>query len=586
VNPPRSSPESRLPPSPTPLWSLAPAPEEPAIARLEDALSLPAPLCAVLVARGYADPDDAKHFLRPLLDDLHPPGTLKDAAPAVDRIARAVDSGETILVHGDFDVDGICGVVLLTQWLERIGGKAVPFVPHRTRDGYDFGEAGLRAARESGASLVVTVDCGTVAHEWIEAAKSEGIDVVVTDHHTPDERSSAAVALVNPSRPDCPYPNKALSGTGVAFKLCQLLVERWGHDEEELHGDLDLVALATVADLVPLVGENRTLVRFGLRALQHTERPGLRALSQKVGIEEGELEAGQVGYMLAPRINAAGRVGEASQALELLLTDRPDRARSLAEELERWNLERREVDERTLEEALEMLAADFDPDRDAGVVLVGEGWHPGVIGIVASKVVEHVHRPSVLIAMHGERGRGSARSISGFHLFDALASCAEHLERFGGHKQAAGLEIRRDEVDAFREAFLAEAGKRLEGSHLRPTLRGDLEIPLEAVSYDLFRYLRYMGPHGIGNPKPVFIARDLELIGAPRVVGSGHLKLLLGQGDAKLEAIGFGLVRRRPPESLEAGPVDAAFQISENVFRGVRTLQARLLDVRPSGEDR
>ena len=577
--------EPRLPPPPLPLWTLAPAPEEAAAARLEDALSLPATLCAVLVARGYADPDDAKHFLRPLLDDLHPPDTLKDAALAVDRIAQAVESGETILVHGDFDVDGICGVVLLTQWLERIGGKAVPFVPHRTRDGYDFGEAGLRAAKEGGASLVVTVDCGTVAHEWIEAAKSEGIDVVVTDHHTPDERPSSAVALVNPRRPDCPYPNEALSGTGVAFKLCQLLAERWGHGEDELHRDLDLVALATVADLVPLAGENRTLVRFGLRALQHTERPGLRALIQKVGIEEGEVEAGQVGYTLAPRINAAGRVGEASLALELLRTDRTDRARSLADQLDRWNLERREVDERTLEEALEMLASDFDPDRDAGVVLVGEGWHPGVIGIVASKVVEHVHRPSVLIAMHGERGRGSARSISGFHLYDALATCAEHLERFGGHEQAAGLEIRREEVGAFREAFLAEAGKRLEGRDLRPTLRGDLEIPLEAVSYELFRYLRYIGPHGIGNRKPVFFARELELVGPSRVVGSGHLKLLLGQGDAKLEAIGFGLARRRPPESLGRGPVDAAFQISENVFRGVRTLQARLLDVRPAGED-
>lgn len=552
------------------------------MAALARALQLPQALCGLLAARGLGESAAARRFLRPLLDHLHPPTDLTDADTAADRLLRAVEGGETILVHGDYDVDGVAAAALLTRWLRELGGRVVPFVPHRIRDGYDLGAAGLEAARSSGASLLVTVDCGIRAHGAVDEAVRAGIDVIVTDHHTPADSLPAATAVVNPNRVDCAYPNKGLAGAGVAFKLCQLLADRTGRDPETLWPHLDLVALATVADLVPLEGENRVLVRYGLRALARSPKAGIRALLAVADLEGEVLEAGHVGFRLAPRINAMGRMGDAATALELLLTDDDARAAELARELDRENDTRRREDRRTLDEALERLSDTFDPDEEYGVVLASESWHPGVIGIVASRIVERIHRPVVLVALDGETGRGSARSIPGFHLYEAVAACGEHLLRFGGHRQAAGMDLRRDALDAFREAFRAEARGRLDGHALRPGLSVDMELPLAEASDELFRYLRYMGPFGIANPRPVFVSRGVRLDGAPRVVGSGHLKLRLRQEGARLEAIGFRMADRISPESLGHEPLDVVYQLQENEYRGRRTLQARLLDLRPA----
>ncbi|MFC1574954.1 single-stranded-DNA-specific exonuclease RecJ, partial [Gemmatimonadota bacterium] len=466
------------------------------------------------------------------------------------------------------------------RWLRRLGGRVVPFIPHRLNHGYDLGPGGLAAASAAGASLLVTVDCGILAHDAVTEAKARGMDVIVTDHHTPDDHLPGALAVLNPNRPDCPYPNKGLSGAGVVFKLCQGLAAARGLDPEELHPSLDLVGMATVADLVPLTGENRALARYGLRALERTENLGLRALMARARMNPEGITAGTVGYVLAPRLNAVGRLGDPLKGVQLLLTDDPEEARRLAEEADELNSQRQETDRRTLDEALEQLARGYDPEDDFGVVLASDSWHPGVVGIVASRVVERIHRPTVLVSLNGDGGRGSARSIPGFHLLEGIRSCGKHLVRFGGHRQAAGLELRREKLEAFREAFNAHAREVLEGTELRPTLNLELEVGLGEMTEELHRYLKYLGPHGMGNPRAIWVARGLTLSAPPRVVGADHLKMRLRDGRAQLDAIGFRLARRLPPESLGKGPVDAAFQLEENEYRGVRRLQANLKDLR------
>jgi single-stranded-DNA-specific exonuclease len=346
-----------------------------------------------------------------------------------------------------------------------------------------------------------------------------------------------------------------------------------------------LVAVATVADLVPLEGENRVLVRYGLRALARTEKVGLRALLAVTGLDPGServpLDAGRVGFVLAPRINAVGRMGDAKRGLRLLLTDDRDEADGLARLLDDENRVRQAEDRRTLEEALAQLEAGFDPVRDFGVVLAAQGWHPGVIGIAASRVVERIHRPVVMVALSGEHGRGSARSIPGFHLHDAISACGEHLERFGGHAQAAGMDLSAAALPAFRAAFAEEARRRLEGQELRPRLRIDLELPERPVEHRLLELLQYVGPHGIGNPRPVFLMRGARALGA-KTVGRGHLRVRLRRGPVRLDGIGFGLAERHPPEALRAEPLDVVFQLVLDRWRGRPRMQARILDLRPS----
>jgi single-stranded-DNA-specific exonuclease len=575
--------ESSLPPPPAPEWRLSPTPDARAVDRLARDLSLPPALCRVLASRGLIDPGEAKDFLRPRLEHLHPPGLMADAEKAAGRILKAVEGGETILVHGDYDVDGVASAALLTLWIRRLGGTVVPFVPHRLRDGYDLGDAGLEAAARARASLLVTCDSGIRAHEAVERARSRGVDVVITDHHTPGDSLPPAVAVVNPARSDCPYPDKGLCGAGVIYKLCQLLGEGRGIARDELLPHLDLVALATVADLVPLRGENRVLVRFGLRYLARSTKPGLRALLEVAGLEgRDDLDAGQVGFQVAPRINAGGRMGDADVPLRLLLSTDPRESEELARELDEDNRRRREVDRATLDDALDRLARDFDATSTFGVVLAAEGWHPGVIGIVASRVVERVHRPTVLISLNGDEGRGSARSIPGVHLFDALQECREHFRRFGGHRQAAGMDLPRDRIDAFRADFDRTVRAQLGGQPPRPVASGDASLPLGEVTEELHRLLSYLGPFGIGNPRPVFWARGVRTAGRPRTVGTNHLKLRLRGEGGEVEAIGFGMADRVAPEGLAAGPLDALFQLRENEYRGSVTLQARLLDLRPS----
>ncbi|HSJ10325.1 MAG TPA: single-stranded-DNA-specific exonuclease RecJ, partial [Longimicrobiales bacterium] len=482
--------------------------DDAAVAALAAALRLPPALCRLLVLRGHADEGAARAFLKPRLDGLHDPLLLAGAREAVARIVKAVQQRERILVHGDYDVDGICSAALFTRVLRSLGCDVVTFVPHRMTDGYDLGHAGVRRAVEEGATLILTGDCGVVAHDAVDQAVAAGIDVVITDHHTPGDRLPNAVAVINPNRRDCTYPEKGLAGAGVAFKLCEALVRALGGDRDALLWHLDLVALATIADLAPLAGENRILAHYGLKVLRDTRNPGLRALMARAGIATDQpIGAGQVSHVLAPRINAVGRMGAASRGVRLLLAEDAAEADALAEEMEEENRTRQSVDRQILDEAMAMLEASFDPATDYGIVLSSPGWHPGVIGIVASRVVERVHRPVVLLSEDAETGRarGSARSIPAFHLYEGVHACASLLERYGGHRQAAGMDVRLDRLDAFRSAFNAHAQSVLTPEDLVAEVKVDIDLDLAEANADLHRLMRHCGPFGLGNPQPVFV---------------------------------------------------------------------------------
>ena len=562
-------------------WAVAAPPDPGLTTALADQLHIPEPLAAILVQRGLTAPERAKAFLRPGLERLSDPLAWLDMQRAVELVARAVRAAVPILVHGDYDVDGQCAAALLTRVLRSVGAQVQAFVPHRLRDGYDFGEAGLREARRVGAGLVITCDCGITAVEAVRAAREAGIDVIVTDHHLPGDELPPASAVLDPRRPACPSEDKDLCGAGVAFKLAQALMPALGQSSNLPFHFLDYVALATVADVVPLTGENRILVRHGLKMLADSRWTGLRALVEAAGLAGRPIKAGHVGFILAPRLNAAGRIGEPAEGLRLLLADDPTEAAAIARELETLNARRQELDQRILDDAVELAEATLRPE-DRALVLAADGWHPGVIGIVASRLVERYGRPTFLIGWEegSDTGRGSGRSIVGFDLHAALRSVAAHLEKYGGHTMAAGLTIRRQRYEAFRVAFLDVAGELLGPDDLVPAQRVDLELPLGLVSAELERLMRYLEPCGPGNPAPVFGVRGARAVGARRV-GTNHLRFTLDDGSGVLPAIGFRWADVVPDAWL-AHPLDVAFRLERDEWEGRTTLQARVASLAPS----
>jgi single-stranded-DNA-specific exonuclease len=563
-------------------WVLPEPPNPEAVARLQQELHLPEPLCRLLAARGLAEIDGAKIYLRPRLDQLHDPCLMLDLERAVDRLSAAIDKGERILIHGDYDVDGMCSTTLMTRTLRLLGASVVPFIPRRIEDGYDLGAAGVDAALRAGVGVVVTCDCGTSAHEPVRALQEAGIDVIISDHHLPSGGAlPAAFAVLNPKRPGCTSPDRDLAAVGVAFKLALALVRKRGGNENAVFGMLDLVALATIADIAPLRGENRVLARYGLKMLNETQNIGLRALIRAAGLGDRAITAGRVGFILAPRLNAVGRLGHAIRGVELLLCDDEHRANALARDFEELNERRQEVDRATLVRARELLSG-FDMDETYGIVLAEEGWHPGVIGIVASRIVEEFGRPTVLVAVEGDVGKGSGRSISPFDLHAGLSGCRDLLLRFGGHRSAAGITIARDQLPAFAERFNAIARERLTPDDLVPELRADLDVSLGELTVELEALLRHVEPCGIGNPSPVLVARNLTVAAPPRVVGKTHEHLKLWLGDAAgshIEALGWGMAPRAS-EIEQGAQIDVAFRLESDEWNGEKRLQARLADFR------
>ena len=558
-------------------WILPVAPDSSAIEALCTELNLPELLCRLLVSRGFREPEQAKRYLRPRLEHLHAPATMGDMDRAVDRIVRAIRAGEMILIHGDYDVDGICSTTILTKTFRWLGGKVTPFIPHRS-DGYDLTAAGVAAARRVGATLVVTCDCGTSALAPIRELRADGIDVIVSDHHLPGGPLPESYATLNPRKPNCPSPDKDLCAAGVAYKIAMAVTAAMGASPNPVFNMLDLVALATIADVAPLRGENRVLAIYGLKLLNETKNVGLRALIRAAGLDRKQITSGRVGFILAPRLNAAGRVGSAMRGVELLLAPDESVANPIARELEELNGHRQDLDRQALETARDMVRG-LDLEQTYGIVLAAEGWHPGIIGIVASRIVEEFGRPTILIALEGAEGKGSGRSISPFDLHAGISECKGLLLRFGGHRSAAGVTIARDRVAEFTQCFNAVARARLTPADLVPELRADLEVELREVDDRLEELLRYVEPCGIGNPSPVLVARGVRLAAPPKVVGKDGLRLRLEQQGTELTALGWGMAARAP-ELAAGATIEVAFRLERDEWNGESRLQARLADFR------
>ncbi len=560
-----------------PKWILPKAVDTAQVAKLVDALKLPEDISRLLVLRGYTDIEDAKVFLRPKLEQLHDALLMGGLSDAIVRLTRAIRDQEVVLVHGDYDVDGICSTTVLVRSIRGLGGKAIPFIPNRMTDGYDLGEAGVQAAIRARATVVVTCDCGTSALQPVKDLNAAGIDVIISDHHLPGGDLPESLAVLNPRRPGCEYPDKDLAAVGVAFKLSLALAKALEKPDAFIWKMLDLVALATVADIAPLRGENRVFVRYGLKMMAQTENVGLQALIRASGLDGKPITAGRVGYTLAPRLNAVGRLDSALRGVQLLMCDSLLEANVIARELEELNGKRQELDRGTLDEARAMVNA-LPLDETYGIVLASEKWHPGVIGIVASRIVEEFGRPAMLIALDGGIGKGSGRSISPFDLHSALKDSSDLLIRFGGHRAAAGLTIDQAQVDAFAKRFNEIASARLTQDDLVPELRVDAEIDISHANTDLETLLRHFEPFGVGNPSPVFAARNVKLSGPPKVVGRDALKLRLATSTGPLDAIGWGLGSYADQLSPSTR-IDIAFRLERDEYLGNNRLQAKIAGI-------
>ncbi len=560
-------------------WLASPVADAQLVERLSAALSLPPVLCQLLVQRGYGDIDDARRFLRPRLEQLGDPYELLGMSAAVDRLVRAIRSGETVLVHGDYDVDGMCSTALLTRALRQLGAVVVPFIPHRLTDGYDLTDAGVQAAIVAKARVVLTADCGTSALPAIAALNAAGIDVIVSDHHLPGGPLPVCAAILNPKQPGCPSPDKDFAAVGIAFKLALAVTRAMGASENYVFTLLDLVALATVADLAPLRGENRVLVKYGLKLMADTRNAGLRALIRAAGLDGKPLSAGRIGYILAPRLNAVGRLGNAMRGVELLLTDDQGEANEIARELEELNQRRQSLDRTTLDEAMRIVDT-IDLDEQYGLIIAKQGWHAGVIGIVASRIVEQVSRPVVMVALDGDIGKGSGRSISAFDLHAGLSACREHLVRFGGHRAAAGITVQTELVPALQDRFNTIARDRLTADDLVPEQRIDLEVCQADITDELEKLLQYFEPHGIGNPTPTLALRGARIDSAPKRIGSTDgVRCAVSTDRGAIATIGWRLGERA--KLLDpAIPVDLAFKLDRDDYRGADRLQLNLVDVR------
>ncbi len=546
---------------------------------LSDELAVSPYLAQLLINRGMTTPDAARDFLFGDLSFSHDPFLMKDMDRAVQRIRQAVLAGEKILVYGDYDVDGVTSTALLSEILRDIGANCETFIPHRMDDGYGLNSKAVSLAKENGVKVIVTVDCGVNSVEEVDFANKLGIDVIVTDHHEVRADSlPAACAVVAPRREDCTYPFKDLAGVGIAYKLARVLL---GDKAVLADRHLDLVALGTIADVVPLNGENRILAKAGLEKLRVTDRPGIKALVNIAGLEQRGLTCRNIAFALAPRINAMGRVGSADMSLELFTTRDASRAVKIASTLDTENRNRRLIEKDILKSALEKAKREVDLDREKVIVLADEAWHPGVIGIVASRIAEEFLKPTILIALNGEDGKGSGRAGKGFNLFKAVSGADEYLVGFGGHEAACGVKIKKDNIERFREKLNSVAGDCfLSEEEGLPEIDIDLEMPLSGLGLKLIKEIDLLMPYGPANREPAFSTEKLKVKTRPREIGKSGVKFIVTDGRVSCEAITFRknfFYRPSPGETI-----DLAYTPSINSYNGIDSLQLNIRDIRPS----
>ena len=555
-----------------------------ATAEMTESLGLSHVAASVVVARGISCPADGRLFLSPSFSAMPDPFLLKGMEAAVTRLLTALQGREKVCIYGDYDVDGITGTALLVSFLRRTGLSCTYFIPNRFDDGYGLNRDSLERIIALGATLIVSVDCGITSVEEAAFCSLQNIDLIIVDHHTPKETIPNACAVVNPLQPGCIYPFKSLAGVGVAFNLLVALRSRMRQDgvffgqdgEPDVREWLDLVALGTIADVVPLVGQNRAYAYFGLKRMESPSRPGIEALKSVSGIKNS-VTCGQVGFRLAPRLNAAGRMESAVPGVELLLGSDALESAVIAGELDTANAERQTIERGILAEAIAMVEKAGNYPACRSIVLASTSWHQGVVGIVASRVSERYHRPTILIALDDEgNGKGSGRSIPGFHLFEALTCCAEYLDRFGGHRYAAGVVVSGVRFNGFRDAFEETAARIFGSAELIPTLDIDVEVRPSDLTPELIIELKRMEPFGAGNPEPTLLMRGVKVVDR-KVVGDGHLKLRLYAEGCILSAIAF-----RQADLVTDGLIDVAFFPEINVWNNSETMQLRVKDIRPA----
>ncbi|MFV8341351.1 single-stranded-DNA-specific exonuclease RecJ [Flavobacterium sp. XS2P39] len=560
-------------------WTIKSKPSEDKVKHLAQALNVEDFVATLLVQRGIENFEDAKRFFRPSLADLHDPYLMKDMDKATERIERAIENHENILVFGDYDVDGTTAVSLVSSYLKTYYPNVATYIPDRYNEGYGISYIGIDFADDNDFSLIIALDCGIKSIDHVAYAKERNIDFIICDHHRPDKHLPEAVAVLDPKRDDCNYPYDELCGCGIGFKLIQALGQNRNETIEDLFPYLDLVAAAIAADIVPMTGENRVLAYFGLQVINSEPRPGIKALIHQ--IKKQTLDITDVIFIIAPRINAAGRIKHGNHAVELLTEFDFEQAQQFASEIEKYNSDRKELDKQITKEALSQIEDNKEKDRFTSVVFQ-EDWHKGVIGIVASRLIETYYRPTLVFTKSGDKYAASARSVKGFDVYNALEACAEHLEQFGGHMYAAGMTLKEENYQLFKDAFEKEVEKTIHPDMLTPEISVDAEINFADITPKLTRILKQFEPFGPQNMTPVFLTKNVKDTGYGKPLGQEdeHLKLFVKQNNSEgIAAIGFGLGNKLQTVKNEQ-PFDMVYSIDENEWKGNVSLQLRLRDIK------
>lgn len=554
--------------------------DEAKVGSLQKELKIHPVLCRVLVQRGIDSFEKARDFFRPQLSQLHDPFLMKDMHRAVARILRAFSSGESVLVFGDYDVDGTTAVACLYQFLKKQYPPTEFYIPHRYREGYGISKAGIDYARENGFTLIISLDCGIKSVELIRYAADLGIDFIVCDHHLPEEELPPAVAILNPKQKDCTYPYKELCGCGVGFKLITALCRQLDLPPETAFAYLDLVATAIAADIVPITGENRVLAYFGLKKANSNPNFGIRALSQLSSFEK-EFHINNLVFIIAPRVNAAGRMDDARKAVSMFVAETYEEALQWAAQLHADNTHRREADASITEEALSLIEADQTLSLRKSTVLFQPHWHKGVVGIVASRLIDHYYRPTIVLTQSGDYVAGSARSVPGFNVYEAIHQCRDLLLGYGGHFYAAGMTLETEKVEAFSEKFESVVQATIHPELLIPEIVIDAEVFLADLKPSFYEILVQMEPFGPENPRPLFVAKKVYDTGWSKLLKDLHIKFSVQQNGCRLNGIGFNLAGKMPIVR-EGGPFDLVFTLDLNEWNGEKNLQLKVLDCRPS----
>ncbi|OSZ80696.1 single-stranded-DNA-specific exonuclease RecJ [Chitinophagaceae bacterium IBVUCB2] len=560
-------------------WKILSPDKEKATA-LQEALKVHPVLCNILVQRGFDTFEKTKDFFRPQLAALQSPWLMKDMEKAVERISTAINQNERILVFGDYDVDGTTSVASMYQFLKKIHSNIDFYIPHRYREGYGVSKTGIDYAKENGITLIISLDCGIKSADLITYAKELGIDFVVCDHHLPDEVLPPAIAILNPKQIDCNYPYKELCGCGVGFKLMCALTERFNLPIEAAYEYLDLVATAIAADIVPITGENRILAFFGLIKANSNPNNGIKALKKLSGFEK-DLEITNLVFLIAPRVNAAGRMDDAKKAVQLFIANTDEEAFAFAEMLHNDNTDRKEADKTITEEALALILENDDWVNRKSTVVFHPHWHKGVVGIVASRIIDSYYRPTIVLTQSGEYAAGSARSVPGFNLYEAVHACREHLLGYGGHFAAAGMTLELNQVNAFREKFEQVVAASITDELLIPEIIIDAEISLKDIRQSFYDIIAQMEPFGPENMRPVFIAKKVKDTGWSKIVKEQHIRFSVSQENVTFTGIGFGMAAKFALLEKQAF-VDIVFTINVNEWKDEKSLQLRVIDIRIS----